>query len=274
MSTEITDLLPQRRQNLRARRSFASGRTILALMIREMSTTYGRTPGGYLWAVLEPIAGIAILSLVFSATFHAPALGKSFPLFYATGMIPFLVFSGLSGKIAQSLNFSKTLMSYPSVTFVDAILGRFFLNFLTDLMVAYLVFSGLLLLLSDTRAILNLPSIAEALFLAGYLGLGIGTFNCFMFTRFHVWQQVWSIVMRPMFIISCVFFLFESIPQPYQGYLWYNPLAHVVGLMRHGFYSNYDSSYVSKLYVIGVASLFLLLGLVFLRRHHRDLLTR
>ena len=41
-------------------RSFASLRCVIALMLREMATTYGRSPGGYLWVMLEPIAGIAL----------------------------------------------------------------------------------------------------------------------------------------------------------------------------------------------------------------------
>ncbi|MEL6475009.1 MAG: sugar ABC transporter permease, partial [Pseudomonadota bacterium] len=36
----------------RQRRRFASLRSIIALMLREMATSYGRSPGGYLWAVL------------------------------------------------------------------------------------------------------------------------------------------------------------------------------------------------------------------------------
>ena len=37
----------------KAGRSFASLRSILALMLREMSTRYGRTPGGYIWAIVN-----------------------------------------------------------------------------------------------------------------------------------------------------------------------------------------------------------------------------
>ena len=33
-------------------RRFATARTIMALILREMSTRYGRTPGGYLWTVV------------------------------------------------------------------------------------------------------------------------------------------------------------------------------------------------------------------------------
>ena len=34
---------------MRARR-FRSARAVVALMLREMATTYGRSPGGYVWA--------------------------------------------------------------------------------------------------------------------------------------------------------------------------------------------------------------------------------
>ena len=236
-----------------------------------MATSYGRSPGGYLWAVLEPVAGIALLSAVFSLLFHAPALGINFPLFYATGMIPFVTFSSVSAKLAQSINFSKPLLAYPSVTFLDAILARFILNMLTEIMVAYLVFTGILLIF-ETRVLINIPVIAEALMLAGALAFGVGTLNCFLFTRFPIWQQAWSILMRPMFIISCVFMIYNSLPEFLRGWLWYNPLVHIVGLMRRGFYSSYDAPYVSQGYVLGFSAVCLVLGLIFLRRYQYELL--
>ena len=39
-------------------------RVVFALIIREMSTTYGRSAGGYIWAILEPVGAIALMSLV------------------------------------------------------------------------------------------------------------------------------------------------------------------------------------------------------------------
>ena len=65
-----------------------------------------------------------------------------------------------------------------------------------------------------------------------------------------------------------------NIPQPYRDYLWYNPLMHVTGLMRSGFYGTYEAEYVSVPYVTGISVLCLALGLVLLRRHHQDLLIR
>lgn len=255
----------------RPQRRFASLRGISALMLREMATTHGRSPGGYLWALLEPIGGIVLLSLVFSVAFRSPALGISFPLFYATGFVPFLLFSSVQNKVSQSLLFSKPLLAYPNVTFLDAILARFSLNLITELLVGYIIFVGLLLLF-ETRATPNLAIIVHAYALVALLALGVGTLNAFLTTRFPVWQQIWSIIMRPMFIISCIFFLFETIPQPYRDWLWWNPLVHITGLMRSGFYATYDASYVSPTYVTAFALVAMGTGLVFLRRYHRDLL--
>jgi capsular polysaccharide transport system permease protein len=255
------------------RRRFASLRAIGALVLREMSTTHGRSPGGYLWAVLEPAAGIALLSLVFAAAFRSPPMGISFPMFYSTGIVLFMMFNDIHMKVAQSLLYSRHLLAYPTVTFLDAIVARFVLNLITQLMVGYIILVGCMTLF-ETRVTPNLGVIVQAYALTALLALGIGVLNCYLFTRFEVMQRAWSILMRPMFIISCIFFLFESIPDPYQDYLWFNPLIHVIGLMRRGFYSTYDATYVEPLYVIGIALICMAMGLVLLRRHHRTILHR
>lgn len=256
---------------VRSRRNFPTIRAIAALMLREMSTTYGRSPGGYLWAVLEPVAGIAVLSLVFSVGFRTPPMGTNFPIFYATGMIPFLFYGDVSSKLSQSLNFSRQLLAYPSVTYVDAILARFILNVLTQLLVGYVVFTGLLILF-ETRTTLEIDRIVLSYAMAASLALGIGVMNALLISLFPIWQQVWGIVNRPLFIISGIFFTFESIPEPYRSYLWYNPLIHVVGFMRSAFYVSYDATYVSPLYIFGLSLVLSVVGLVFLRRYHRDII--
>lgn len=253
------------------RRRFASARAIVALMLREMATSYGRSPIGYLWAVLEPVAGIALLTAVFSALVRQPPLGSNFPLFYASGMMPFLMYSDISAKLLQALNFSRSLLAYPSVTHVDALLARLLLSVLTQLLVAYLVISGILLVF-DTRTVLDLPQIALGFAMAAVLGFGIGTMNCFLTGFYPGWGRVWAVVNRPLFLISCIFFLFEDIPQPYRDWLWYNPLVHVVGQVRRGFYPYYDATYVSVPYVVGLGLGLGAAGLLLLGRWHRDIL--
>lgn len=255
----------------RVRRRFATGRAVLALMLREMATTYGRSPGGYLWAVLEPVGGIAVLTMIFSFGFNAPSLGTNFPIFYATGILPFMLFHSVCNRVSTALLFSKALLAYPSVTFLDALLARFVVNTVTQVMVGYLVFGGILTVY-ETRTLPDPTQIAYSFALTALLALGIGTLNAYLIARFAVWQVVWSILTRPLFLISGIFFLFHAIPQPAQDFVWFNPLIHVVGVMRAAFYPTYDAGYVSGSYILAVAAVSFTAGLLLLRRSHRDLL--
>lgn len=253
--------------------TFATQRAIMALMLREMTTTYGRSPGGYLWAILEPAAGIALLTAIFAAAFRMPPLGSSFPLFYATGLLPFMMYNDVSLKLAQTINFSRALLEYPRVTFVDALLARFVLNTMTQAMVGFIVMSGILIVLKPTVYMdLSKITLAYAMILA--LAFGVGVFNSFLFTAYPVWQTVWAVLNRPMFLISGLIFLFESVPQPYRDIMWYNPLVHPIALMRDGFYPYYQPTFVSIAYVFGSAALLATAGLFLLNRYHRDILDK
>lgn len=253
--------------------SYASLRAIAALILREMSTRYGRSPGGYLWAILEPIGSILILGLAFSLLVRNPPIGTSFFLFYATGYLPFNLYQGLVMTTARSIMFSRPLLKYPTVTWVDALFARFTLNSLTGILVTYLILTGLLLP-KNGYAVLEIAPILTALSLAIITSLGFGTLNCAIFGLFPVWEQIWSITTRPLFLASGVLFLYEDMPQSVQSVLWYNPLLHVVGFMREGVYPMYTPTYTSPLYVIGLSITLLFLGLVLLGRYHRDILNR
>ncbi|MCR8726848.1 ABC transporter permease [Frigidibacter sp. ROC022] len=264
---------PIPRPPLRPAQSFGlrrSPRVIMALVFREMSTTYGQSSLGYLWALLEPLAGILLLTLVFSLAFRSPSIGTSFPLFYASGLLPYLAYQQISQKISQALRFSRPLLFYPRVTFIDALLARLILNALTQVMIFVLVLAGILIAYR-IDVILNIPAIALSLAMSFSLAFGVGVLNCYLFWQIPIWRSVWKVVNRPMFVLSCVLFIFDDVPQPYQDWLWWNPLVHVVGMMRSGIYATYDSSYVSPLYVFLVALATAAFGLLQLHRWHRNI---
>lgn len=254
-----------------ARQRFPTFRAIMALILREMSTTYGRSPGGYVWAILEPALGVALLTAIFSIGFRSPPLGTNFPLFYATGILPFLMFNELSGKMSQVITFSRALLSYPRVTFIDALVARLALGVFTQMMVHMIMISAILIYF-ETHTTQDFSKIALAYFMLVSLAIGIGTLNCVLFQFFPAWQSTWSILTRPLFLISCVIFIFEAVPRPYSDILWFNPLVHVVGMMRDGFYPFYQPTYVSVIFVMTVAGICCALGLFLLHRYHRDLL--
>lgn len=253
-------------------RRFKTARTILALVLREMQTTYGKNAGGYAWALLEPIGGIAVLALVLTlVNIRTPGLGTNLPLFLASGLLMLTMFGALSGRISQSVMFSKPLLFYPGVRYLDAIVARFLLNAITQLLVLYIVIAGIVLLF-DLRLVLRMEWVLLAVGLTWVFALGVGVMNAFLIGMAPVWQQVWSILTRPLFLISTVFYTFEAIPGEWRDVLWWNPLVHVVGYMRRGLYPTYDAAWASWSYVAGLGATLLVLGLLFLWRFHRRIL--
>lgn len=245
----------------------------MALILREMSTRYGRTPGGYIWAILEPLGVIIILSVGFSLLLRAPALGSSFLLFYASAYLVLSLFQNVATTVARAMMFSKPLLVYPRVSWMDAILARFLLNTLTNLMVAFLLINGILFVI-DARLVIDIVPMAITLSLAALLGLGIGTFNCALFGLFPAWEQIWTICTRPLFLASGIFYLYEELHLVAQNILWWNPLIHLTGYMRTGFYVTYHPNYINLVYVAAFGVVLLTLGLLLMRRHHKTILNR
>ncbi len=251
-------------------RRFKTFRSVAALIVREMSTSYGKSPGGYFWAIFEPVAGIALLSVVFSLALRSPAIGTNFQIYYATGFLPFIFYREIESKCSSAIRFSRSLLYYPSVTYVDSLIARVILNASTQLLVFYLVMGGILTLW-ETRTSITPSYVLSSISAALVLGMGVGTLNCYLTAVAPVWQRIWIVLNRPLVIVSGVIFLHDNIPEPWQSYLWWNPLVHIVGQMRRGFYPSYQGDYVLMIYPFAIGLVMLVIGLVLLNRYNRDI---
>lgn len=245
---------------------FQNLRVIYALVLREMNAKFGRSAGGYAWAIAEPLGGILLLSVAFSLALRSPPLGSSFILFYASGMIPYSMYNSTWKGVSSSISTNRGLLNYPVVSVIDALMAKSIFNVMTVLMVGVLLYSGIIFGLG-LHVTLDLAVIALGFLMAMMLGLGVGAVNCVLFGFFPTWKNVWTVLTRPMFILSGILFTFEEAPPAFQKVLWYNPLVHVIGEVRSGFYGTYHPTYISHVYVFGVALTLLVIGGWLMRRH-------
>lgn len=239
-------------------------RVLHALLIREMITRYGRSSLGYLWALLEPVGVIFLLTTLFMQIAHAPPFGHSFALFYATGYLAFHWVTDISAVSARSVHVNRPLLSFPAVSALDTVLARFILQSLTGLAVASIIFTGVFAGLGDPVTLAPAP-LMQSFALAMLLAIGIGVFNCWAFALSRGWELAWGIVSRPLLLVSCVFYSYEALPEMARDVLWFNPIIHVVGLLRLGIYPVYDATHVSTGYVVFISLALLSCGLIGIR---------
>jgi capsular polysaccharide transport system permease protein len=216
------------------------GRVLLALMLREARTRYGRQQIGYLWAIIEPMFHISILMVMFSFMGRASPLGESLPMFLATGIATYLGFRNVYGRTKGGYGSNEALLTYPVVKIVDVFLGRALLELATWIVVMMILISVLILLGHGSlphAPLLMLEAVA-ALFCLGFsVGMCFGLLTEFVpsAANFLTWP------MRILYFASGVFMLPDSMPPMVRDIIVWNPLLHGIALFREGYYRMYDS---------------------------------
>lgn len=223
-----------------------------------------------MWAIVDPVAHVALMTVLFQAIARTPALGLSFPLFFASGYLPYSFYHRMSSFLAGTMKANKALLSYPIVSPIDAIVSRFVLQIMTDTVIASAIIAGIIYV-GGVMVSINLAGLMVAALAGAVLGLGIGMVNIVLFARSPLYEQVFGIVTRPLFMVSGVFFLVEDMPHPFGDYLLYNPLVHVIMWFRNGMYPEYRAELLDKGYVIECAAVAVMLGLALLTVSMREI---
>lgn len=248
-------------------------RVLGALVRRETRAHFGESRLGYLWAIIEPGLHLLAYSLLFSYVLRRhPLVGGSLILFVLTGLIPFFLFSKLAVYLMTAIPSNRALLNLPLVKPFDVFLSRFILEGSTYLLVGFLLLIGLFLT-GEPQAIpcdpLNLIGAIAALLCFGF---GTGLINAVIVSFLPNWSTIFSIMMTPCYLLSGIWFLIDEIPSPFRDYLLYNPLLHLVGWFRSGFYPHYSTAYIDRAYALKWAITAVVLGLGLLRVARRKLL--
>ena len=238
--------------------------SLLRLIQRELRRRNRALPGGVIWVFLEPVITVSLLSIGFSWVLRSPPLGQSFALFFASGFGAFMVFQSLSGAVGHGFVFLK---NKGRVWWPEALLARVFVNGTFAISAAAAIGIGAATM-SETPPFVDLYKITTALGLSALLGIGIGVLNCALFSALPLWRPVWNVASRVVFLASGVLFLPEHLPHNLQPLVAFNPLCHMLGLLRDGVYVSYTPRYADVLFPV-LTGLFLgALGLALLVLTH------
>lgn len=247
-------------------RRFAEGlraqvRVVIALMLREMRLRSVHSRFSYLLALLEPILQLALMMTIFTYIGRRPEFGTSLLLFLGTGILPFFLFTHVSGRTTGAIRASGLVRALAPIQPLDIMLARALLETLTLLFVAVLLFT-FIYATGVKEAIPIRPMLAiEGFAATAFLAIAFGLINGVIGAFFRLWAVFYGVASRSLIFLSGVFFVPDFMPPPIRAVLSWNPLLHGLEWFRSGFYLTYPTLTLDKGYILGFAVVSLLIGL-------------
>lgn len=235
-------------------------RVIASLTLRETRMTFGTSHVGYFWAITQPLISISFLVFIFYLIGRQAPYGTSLALFFSTAVLSLEMYNKMSVSLMRAFTSNKALLTYPMIKRTDTLFARAFLICGTFIIINVLFYTGLIAL-----GLAGLPYRPEEMVLAFlaavFLGFGIGSMNAILYQKYQAWQHIEKIFARPLFFLSGVFYIPSSLPPEAVAIIRWNPLLHVVEWVRTGYYANYDSQILDKVYLLSFAAVFVMMGL-------------
>jgi len=221
---------------------------VVALILREARTRYGRNRLGYTWALLEPILQVSVLALIWSILGRTSHSGIEMVPLIISGVVSFQAFAQIVGRMAGALNANRSLLQYPPVRPADPLIARALLETFTSFIVLGLLLGGATLV--GYSVPLESPALAMWAFLCGAVfatGYGFALSAASRVTA--VADRVSVFVNRGLFYISGVFFTLDMLPAPVAEAMSWVPLAQVIEVLRAGLFPGAGLRYADPLYL-------------------------
>lgn len=237
------------------------GHVVVALMLREMKTRFGRHAGGYLWALIEPVMFIAAILLFKTAILGLSINDADTVVNLAAGVLTFFLFRDIIRRAMTAVSGNRGLLMHPIVTPLDILLARSLLEIATSLVVTCMIVAGIVILWGE-----GLPAGPMALLgvfaVAALLGLSLGLVLGAAAAVWPITERIVAPLLRVAFWVSGVFFTPASLPPELRDLLLWNPALHMTEAARATWLSAPIETYGSLSYPIAMAWLLLPLGLV------------
>ena len=201
-------------------------------VMRDLRTKYKRSVLGYVWAMLHPLAIMAILAVVFS---HIMKMGiQDYAIFLFAGLLPWNYFNSTAVMSLQSIRLNARLIGQipvPKYIFIMSVALSNLVNFLLALVPL------LLLMVFSNRAIswtvLTFPIvIIPVLLVTMGVSLILATSNVFFDDTMHLAE----VALQALYFLSPVLYYRELLPANLVRYLEFNPLFCQVEFVRLIFY--------------------------------------
>lgn len=245
------------------RELFAARELLLVFIARDIRVRYRQTVLGALWAIVQPLMSMVVMSVVFGRFARMPSDGLPYPVFVYAGMLPWTFFAASVARATGSMGSAAYLVSkvyFPRLVLPLSSVGAP----LVDLAVALSVQIGLMIFygVALTWQIVIAPVVVVGMVLCA---VGVGTLFAGLAARFRDVGYVIPFALQVWMWASPVVYPPSIVPEAYRVLVFVNPMAGFIDAFRAAFLGRpIDVATLSAAFGISLA-IFVIGALVFAR---------
>lgn len=210
-------------------------RVVTALMIRELTTRFGRENIGFLWVMVEPLLFAVLVGILWRVMKGPTEHGMDILTFVVSGYIPLVLFRSALGRAVHSFTANGSLMYHRQIKILDIILVRFFIE-LVGHMMAYLF----IILILSGLGLFDWPYDIGFLLL-GWLYYALFTLSvCLVVAPLSEMNEALEkfipVTAYLMIPFSGAFYIVSALTPEAAKFVLYSPPVHGMEMMRYGLF--------------------------------------
>lgn len=195
---------------------------------REIKRKYSRSYLGILWSVLNPLLSMAVLSMIFTQIFRRAI--ENFPIYYLTGYIIWLAFTGATNAAMTTLVDNKMLLIKVKLPMEVFILTRVYTALVN---MGYSVVAYVIMLVvfrvTPKWTMLLFPVIIVLLFL---FSLGIAYILATAYVFFGDVKHLYSVILTLWMYCSAIFYPVDNLEGFIRVVIEWNPIFNYIDAAR------------------------------------------
>jgi lipopolysaccharide transport system permease protein len=210
---------------------------ILEFTKKDIKIKYTQTYLGVIWAVINPLFSILVLSFVFSKIGNVKSENVPNVLFTGIGYLAWQYFSTTITECSKSFIQQMNLLKKTYVPKLILPLSKAVSSSL-EIIIGLFIIVGLIIYFGQP-IYLNLPKLILVLFGIFMMGLGSGILISSVSLRYRDFHHIVPLVLRIMIFLSPISYALSDVPDKYHYLIKLNPLSGFIDHTRACFIEGY-----------------------------------
>jgi capsular polysaccharide transport system permease protein len=249
---------------------FIQSRVIKALMIRELTTRFGRENIGFLWIMGEPLLFAGLVGLLWTFMKGPEEHGVGIVAFVASGYIPLTFMRHSFSRCSSVFVANGSLMYHRQIKLMDFLFVRVLIEFLGAMMAWVFIalvlgFFGLFPVPAD------LGMVVAGWLLYALFVLSVCSVIAPLSEISELVEKLMPVSVYIALPFSGTFTMVSWLTPSVQDIMMMSPMVNAVEMMRYGIFGDLVRPYYNVWNPLGVSMVMLIIGLALCRHVRRTL---